>query len=184
MSKADFDAFVKRQQAEEKENSGFDPEKQRLEWLNHLSSLYTQIESYLRTYVDNGTAKIGRRNIQLNEEFIGSYTAPELNLTIGRSSISFTPIGTMLIGTKGRVDVLGPLGTARLVLINKDVTHPRQLIQVSVTIDGHAPPALPTKQAAKQIEWTWKISTPPPKMEFLDLTQDTFFNMILALANG
>jgi hypothetical protein len=185
MSKADFEAFVKRQQVEaaEKEAS-FDPKQQLREWLDYLNALYKQIEGFLRTYVDSNTAKIALRDIQLNEDFIGAYTAPELILTIGRSTVTFTPIGTMLIGTKGRVDVQGPLGTARLTLINKQVTNARQLIQVKVSVVGGPPAAPPTEQAIKQIEWAWKISTPPPEMKFIELTQDTFFNMILALANG
>lgn len=184
MSKSDFDAFVKRQQADEEKKADLDPKQQLREWLDYLSALYKQIEGYLQTYVDSGAAKITRRNIQLNEEFIGAYTAPEWILTIGRSTVTFTPVGTMLIGTKGRVDVQGPLGKARLVLVNKKITDARQLIQVTVTRVDDSPPALPTEQAIKQIEWTWKLSTPPPDMKFTELTQDTFFNMILAVANG
>jgi hypothetical protein len=184
MSKADFDAFVKRQQAEEEKEAGFDPKQQLRDWIDYLNALYEQIEGYLQTYVERGTAKITLRDMQLNEEFIGAYTAPELILTIGRSTVTFTPIGTMLIGTKGRVDVQGPLGKARLNLINKMVTDARQLIQVTVRRVGDPPPAPPTKQAIKQIEWSWKLSTPPPDMKFIELTQDTFFDMILTVANG
>jgi hypothetical protein len=184
MSKADFDAFVKRQQAEQEKEADFDPKQQLQEWLDYLNALHQQIAGYLQTYVENGTAKITRRDIQLNEDFIGAYTAPEMILTIGRSTVTFTPIGTMLIGTKGRVDVQGPIGTVRLSLVNKKVTTARQLIQVTIMRPGDRPPAAPTPQEIKQIEWTWKISTPPPEMKFLDLTEDTFFDMILAVANA
>jgi hypothetical protein len=184
MSKADFDAFVKRQQVEDEKKDGFDPEKQLREWLDYLNALYDQIRGYLKAYVESGTAKITLRDIQLNEEFSGVYTASELILTIGRSTITFTPIGTMLIGSKGRVDVQGPLGKARLALINKEVTNARQLIQVTVRFVGGPSPPPPPKQSIKHIEWTWKITTSPPKMDFKELTQETFFNMILAVANG
>jgi hypothetical protein len=186
MSKTDFEAFVKRQQAEAKaeKESGFDPKQQLHQWLGYLDSLYKQIEGFLHTYLEGHTAKIALRDVQLNEEFIGTYTAPMLTLTIGRSTVTFTPIGTMLIGTKGRVDVKGPLGAARLLLLNKKVTNARQLIQVKVTINGAPPAPSPAEQAINQIEWAWKISTPPPEMKFMDLTQDAFFDMILAVANG
>ena len=187
MSKTDFEAFVKRQQAEAKaeEARGFDPKQQLHEWLGYLDSLYKQIEGFLHAYLDAHTATITLRDVQLNEEFIGAYTAPMLTLTIGRSMVTFTPIGTMLIGTKGRVDVKGPLGVVRLALVNKKITNARQLIQVRVTIDGDSPaPPTTARQAINQIEWAWKISTPPPDMKFMDLTEDTFFDMILAVANG
>lgn len=184
MSKADFDAFVKRQQVDEEEKVGFDPAKELREWLEYLNALYEQIKGYLKTYVDNGTAKITLRDIRLNEEFSGGYTASELILTIGRSTVTFTPIGTMLIGSKGRVDAQGPLGKVRLALVNKAVTNARQLIQVTARVVGDPPPSPTPKRAKQHIEWAWKISTPPPEMEFIELTQSAFFNMILALANG
>lgn len=184
MSKADFDAFVKRQQAAEEKEAGFDPKQQLRDWIDYLKALYEEIEGYLQTYVESGAAKITLRDIQLNEEFIGAYAAPELIVTIGRSTVTFTPIGTMLIGTKGRVDVQGPLGVARLALVNKAVTNARQLIQVTLRRADAPPPAPPAQQAIKQIEWTWKLSTPPPDMQFIELTQETFFDMILTVANG
>ena len=184
MSKSDFDAFVKRQQTEQQEAAAFDPKEQLNEWLGYLDALYKQIAGYLQTYITSGAAQIEYRDIPLNEEFIGIYTAREMILKIGRSTVTFTPIGTMLIGTKGRVDVQGPVGTARLSLVNKQVTTARQLVRVTVRRPGDPPPAPPSPEAIKQIEWAWKISTPPPEMKFIELTQETFFDIILAVANA
>lgn len=184
MSKTDFDAFVTRQQTEQEKEAAFDPKQQLKEWLGHLDALYKQIESYLQPYITKNTAQIVCRGIPLNEEFIGAYTAPEMILKIGRSTVTFTPIGTILIGTKGRVDVQGPAGTARLSLVNKQVSTARQLVQVTIRRPGDPPPAPPSPEAIKQIEWAWKISTPPPEMKFIELTQETFYEMILAVANA
>jgi hypothetical protein len=184
MSKSDFDAFVKRQQTEQEKEAAFDPQQQLADWLNYLDTLYKQITGYLKTYTEGGTAGIEYRNITLNEDFIGGYVAQEMILKIGRATVSFTPIGTMLIGTKGRVDVQGPAGTERLHLVNKKVTAARQLVRVTVQRPGDPPPAPPSPEATKQIEWGWKIATPPPEMRFIELTQETFFDMILAVANA
>jgi hypothetical protein len=69
-------------------------------------------------------------------------------------------------------------------LTNKEVSNARQLIQVTVTVVGSRPPPPPPDQVKKQIEWAWKISTPPPEMKFIDLTQESFFDMILAVVDG
>lgn len=132
MSKSDFDAFVKRQQSAQQEEATFDPKQQLEQWLDYLNVLYKQITAYLQAYVENGAAQIEYRDVTLNEEFIGTYTARTMFLKIGRSTVTFTPIGTMLIGTKGRVDVQGPIGSARLSLIDKQATNARQLIRVTV----------------------------------------------------
>jgi hypothetical protein len=184
MSKSDFDAFVKRQQTEQQEEATFDPKQQLEQWLSYIDALYNQITDFLQAYIEGGTAQIEYSDIPINEDFIGTYTARKMFLKIGRSTVTFTPIGTMLIGTKGRVDVQGPLGNARLSLINKKVTFARQLIQVTVRMPGDPPPTRPSPEAIKQIEWAWKIITPPPEMKFIELTQEAFFDMILAIANA
>lgn len=181
MSKADFDAFVKRKQAEVQEQE-MNAKQQLREWLDHLDDLYTQIRGFLNDYVDSGAASVSSRDIQLNEEFIGPYMAPELILAIGSSKVTFTPVGTMLIGAKGRVDVQGPLGKARLVLIGKSVTSARQLIKVTVGNPVNVPSASSTP--AEPLEWAWKLSSPPPDMKFDELTQDSFFDLVLGLVNG
>jgi hypothetical protein len=177
MSKSDFDAFVKRQQIEQQEAAQqevvFDPKQQLSEWLD-----------YLRTYIDSGAAQIDYRDVRLNEEFSGPYMAKEMILKIGRPTVTFTPIGTMLIGMKGRVDVQGPAGRATLFLLNKLATSAQSLIRVTITRPGQSPPPPPSAEAIRQIEWVWKISTPPPEMKFIELTQEAFFEMVLEVANA
>jgi hypothetical protein len=185
MTNTDFDAFVKRQQIKEQEEGAALDSKQELEqWLGYLGALYKQIQEYLASYTKNESAKIEYQDIHLNEDFIGPYSARKMLLKIGPSTVAFTPVGTMLIGTKGRVDVEGPLGAARLSLVNKLVTSARQLVLAPVRRVGDPPPAPPSPEAVNAIQWTWKISTPPPEMKFIELTQDTFFDMIIAVANA
>jgi hypothetical protein len=188
MSKSDFDQFVKRQQAEQQELTDIvDAKRQHDEWIHYLGALYGDITRYLESYISTNQAQIDYRDIRLNEEFIGTYVAREMLLKIGRSTVTFTPIGTMLIGMKGRVEVQGSSGTASLILVNKLATSARSLIQVRVVRVGNRPlpqPPQPSREEINKIEWMWKISTPPPEMKFIELTQDTFYDMILEVSNG
>lgn len=184
MGKTDFDAFVKRQQAGKEEDSRFDPKQQLSEWLDYLDILYKQIQNYLQTYVKSGSMTIEFRDIQINEESIGIYSARQLILTIGRATVTFKPIGTMLIGMKGRVDVQGPSGAARLALVDKGITEVGQLVQITIIDPNNPRPTPPRKQAVERTEWTWKLFTPPPNQKFTELTQDIFFEMIIAVANA
>ena len=43
--------------------------------------------------------------IKLNEYKIGSYEAPKLVLQIGHDTVYIEPVGTIILGAKGRVDV-------------------------------------------------------------------------------
>ncbi len=186
MPKTDFDEFVKRQQAEKEAAASIDWGSQRDQWLNYLNALYAQIESFLEAYLSAGQAQCEYREIPLNEENIGSYTARQMFLKIGRQEVTFTPVGTLLIGTKGRVNVLGSAGESRLLLLDKKATNARSLIKVTVSVVGKGtPPSTPpVSQPLEPIEWVWKIVSRPPEMKFTDLTQDAFFEMILEVANA
>src|SRR3984893_15014471 len=111
-SGADFAKFVKSQRSLASAVDQIDWAGERDEWLRYLDELYAQIESFLEAYLSDGPVRCEYRQINLNEENIGSYTANQMVLHIGQQAVTFTPIGTMLIGTKGRVDVLGPAGEA------------------------------------------------------------------------
>jgi hypothetical protein len=183
MSKSDFDAFVRRQQTKQQEATAFDPQQQLDQWLGHLDTLYRQITEFLNFYVQNGSAQIEYQQVQLNEEFIGPYTARKMLLKIGRSTITFLPIATMLIGAKGRVDVQGARGSARLLLVNKKANFAGDLIRVTVRIAGEPTPVSPSPEEIKQIEWSWKLVTPPPESRFIELAQEEFFKMVLLVAD-
>jgi hypothetical protein len=186
MTKKDFDAFVK-SQATQSGTEQVDWAKERDEWIGYLNRLYALIESLLESYRSAGEVQFEYRQISLNEPNIGSYFAKQMVLKFGRQEITFTPIGTLLIGTKGRVDVVGPAGGARLLLLNKKATSASSLIRVTVSVGGksHPPePHPPESQPTEPIEWTWKIASPPPQLKFIELTEETFFDMILAVVNA
>jgi hypothetical protein len=177
----DFGAFVKRQQAAAVEAERADWVKARNDWLGHLKELYDRTELFLADYIKAGEIKLNYRDIELNEENIGSYSARQMILKIGRQEIVMTPVGTLLIGAKGRVDVVGPAGRARLILVNSKASGPT--IKVAVSIGGE--PELPTAEVEpKEIKWEWKIATSPPTIRYIELTQESLFRALMEVANG
>jgi len=177
-----FDEFVSRQQEADPETTSIDWEMERDAWLAHLDRLYSKIESFLSKYVSVGQIRYEYRPVQLNEENIGSYSARQMVLRIGRQEVDLVPIGTLLVGSKGRVDVRGPAGRAQILLVDSKASDPRSLIHVTVSVGGKLPP--PPGKRAQEIEWEWKIVTRPPERRFVEITQQTFFDLILEVANG
>src|ERR1700730_2424572 len=136
-NKSDFDAFVKAQQ-KSAQDADIDWNKERDAWLDHLDALYKKIEELLGDYVKSGQILLRYQEVQLNEEDIGTYSARRLIIKIGGKEIVLEPIGTQLIGTKGRVDVTGPAGSTRIMLVDKDAARPR--VRVTVQINPSRPP--------------------------------------------
>ena len=182
MDVKEFDEFVKRQQESAAEVASVDWDGQRKEWLDYLDKLYQKIESLLRKYVSSGQIQLGYRPVELNEENIGSYAAKQMVLKIGPKSVVLEPIGTLLIGSKGRVDVIGPAGKAQLLLVDSKASGPGSLIHVTVGV-GRKPPA-PPPEPTREIKWEWKIVTRPPERRFIEITQQTLFQLIMEVANG
>jgi hypothetical protein len=182
MSTTDFDKFIARQQQAAAEGEATDWEKERDDWLAYLDSLHTKIRYFLRKYVDAGQVKVESAQVILNEENIGHYEAPQIVLRIGGQQVILRPVGTLLVGAKGRVDVEGPAGRATILLVNKRAQSPASLVHVTVGTAG-ALPATPAEPHEK-IEWEWKIVTRPPERRFIEITQESFFQLIMEVANG
>jgi hypothetical protein len=181
MKNAAFDEFVKSQQADAHSDVNWNAIRD--EWLRRLDELYGQIRTFLNDYVNAGEIHLELSPITLNEENIGIYTAPQLTLMIGRKQVRFQPIGTLLIGSRGRVDVIGTgVAEARLVLINKNFTRASDMIRITIDFAGKLP--TPPKKDPSNIDQAWKIVTRPPERRFIELTQETLFRMIMEVANG
>ena len=95
-----------RKLAEAKKDRGqVDWNAQRDRWLAALGTLYQQIEAWLAPLREQGLVSSKRIPVQLSEENIGAYTAPELVLEFGTEAIVLEPRGTLIVGARGRVDV-------------------------------------------------------------------------------
>jgi hypothetical protein len=182
---AEFDNFVKRQQqlaAEAAAEIPFDPKKEIDDWLGRLNTLYSQINEFLKDYIHAGSITTEIGNIELNEEFSGPYEAPTMMIHVGLQEIKLIPIGTMLIGSKGRVDVIGRSGTSRLILVNKNAASANQLVSVTIADPKNLPQA--RRAVPQQIEWVWKIATRPPTITFIELNKESFLEMLLEVSNA
>jgi hypothetical protein len=182
-----FKDFVQRQQKPRSGDEAIDWGKERDNWLDNLNKLYGRVAEYLDEYIKGGTIKLRDSMIELNEENIGAYKAKRLVIAIGAQEIVFTPVGTLLIGSKGRVDVEGSAGNSRLVLVDKNLTHLGQMVRVTVKTIPPGGSPMPSPEPApspKEIEWTWKIVSRPPAMQFTELNKETLFEMLMEVSDG
>lgn len=156
----EFEEFVKRQQRAAAADPPVDWKKERDDWLARLASLYKKLEIFLKRFKEDGSVEISFADVTLNEENIGSYSAHKMIVRIGRQEISLIPVGTSIIGAKGRVDVIGSAGKGRLILVDKDALGPGSVVKVTIN-DGNAYAARDERKD-RQIDWTWKIVSSPP----------------------
>lgn len=179
MTKEKFDEFVAKQSSETKE-SEIDWSKKQDEWLEYLKKFYKKIEFYLQKYISREQIRITYGSKKISEEYIGAYEVSTAIICIGKNQVRLDPIGTNLIGAKGRVDMIGPNGKVKFVLVDKEASAPR--ISFQVWVQGEEPP--PKADKPPKIEWVWKISTPPPRIKYVELNPESFFDAFMEVANG
>ena len=138
MANNKFDEFVNNQLAIAKREKKIDWEKKRNEWVNNLDNFYTTIKRFLKDYISKEKINLTCEKKTISEEYIGDYEVDSYTISIGKNKIKLDPIGTNIIGAKGRVDMIGPYGKVRFVL-----------------------------DIEKRTGGTWKIATPPPKHRIL-----------------
>jgi len=125
----------------------------------------------------------------ITEESLGQYEIDSLTLTINSNKIKFEPIGTMLIGSKGRVDVTGPFGKEKFILIMKGVKSPSELIKFKFSIVGESNPEESTREEDIKKptinDWEWKILPSDSRWaKFEDVNGDTVTEIIMRMING
>lgn len=69
-----LEAFVRQQNILDTEDDILNPEKELQEWIHYLNLLYTQITSFMSTYISEKMATISYDEITLTEDFSGSYS--------------------------------------------------------------------------------------------------------------
>ncbi|TBX74443.1 hypothetical protein E0I74_26775 [Rhizobium laguerreae] len=187
MTKTDseFEAFVNR--ALEKDNP-FEPppelKMRPMEWMASLAQLYADIESFLADHVNRGAIRISYEETELQERYIGNYSARTMLIAIGREEVRLTPVGTLVIGGRGRVDVTGSAGDIRLVLIHKDARRPQDLIKVTIKDETSRDQDAIASPRSGAEDYTWKIATPPPSVYFDELTKSSFYEVLMEVSNA
>ena len=186
MADISFDDFVDQQIAEAEQAQSMDWPQRREDWIKHLDKFYELIGGFLQKYIEEEKIHIRWTTKHINEDYIGNYDVKSLEVLIGAViKIHFDPIGTNLIGAKGRVDMHGPHGTVRFVLVPKTDSSPSP-----VTIrDEPQPPAveLKTLKETSEIKYedcVWKISTRPPAIQYIELEEESFLSAIMEIANA
>lgn len=180
MSKIDFDEFINNQIETKSDENPIDWDTKLKEWLESLSQFYKKVENFLEEYVTDGKVKFQYENKTIFEEYIGEYSVRVLNIELAGRKLKLEPIGTNIIGAKGRIDLIGANGTVKFVLVNKNSSAPET--KINIWIEGEEPTE--KDDEPEVIEWDWKISTPPPRIRYINLEQETFLDALMEVMGG
>ncbi len=95
----------KKKESEAAERS-VDWEGRKQRWTDAVRSLYRQIEKWLVRSIDERTVLIEKKDVALEEEHIGRYSVQSMFLKIGADIVELKPVGALIVGCRGRVDII------------------------------------------------------------------------------
>jgi hypothetical protein len=170
VTNAKFDNFIEKE-IHSSDSSRIDWASKKKEWIAQLDKFYEIIESFLKPYTNDSRMNIDFSDKEITEELIGSYLAKKATISFGSKTILLDPIGTNLIASKGRVDLIGSYGSVKFVLADDSITK-------LTTTYGERP-----STSNEKINWVWKIATRPP-IRFLPLTEESFLEALMEVSNA
>ena len=91
------------------------------EWMQNLNKFLNEIKEWVSEAKKEGLLEVIEQSIEISEEGIGTYKAPSLILRTGRDSVVIKPIGTMILGARGRVDMTSPKRSFMFLLSKEKV---------------------------------------------------------------
>ena len=180
MAEQEFSEFVKRKTERVRAEKAIDWGKRRADWLQELQELYAQMERHLQPYTQAGEIQVERTPIQLREDHLGTYDAEQLTLKIGREKIVAKPIGTLLIGASGRVDLAGSRKTLKIVLLAKG----GPVLTTKIEAGGVTEESSRSMVRGEVDEEGWYIETAPPESIVVAFGEDSFRDAIMEVSGG
>ena len=74
-------------------------------WLSEVCKVYEQVIAWLAPLQNEGVVKIQTARKTLSEENIGRYDVDILVLDFSGEAVVLEPIGTIIVGARGRIDI-------------------------------------------------------------------------------
>ncbi|NPV02785.1 MAG: hypothetical protein HPY53_15545 [Brevinematales bacterium] len=185
MSQVDFDRFLDSYTIE-KEERKIDAEQEKKDWLESVDNLYKQIEKWLQRYIQEGKVTVERDiNKTIGEDVLGGYNIDIMTISFANQEVKLNPIGRMVIGAKGRIDLQGRRHSIKLVLVDKELSQPNIKVKVFTSEKDRLDYIEKQKnETPKEVIWVWKIATPPPNMSFIELDESTFFDALMEVIDA
>jgi len=108
-------------------------------WLAGLKKLYTNINTWLNSLIQENVVTVNYEEITLAEDFLEPYRVENMHITAGTELVSLKPMGMNVIGAAGRVDMEGEESTVMLVLLPEKINNYQWYIVVRTPQKNYFP---------------------------------------------
>lgn len=99
-----FSDFLKKKKAENQQEE-VNWKNVKSDWQQQLKLFMNHIENWLSSHKSE-MIEVKKKSITIQEDHLGLYDVPSMELTIASEKIEIQPIGRLIIGAKGRIDII------------------------------------------------------------------------------
>jgi len=184
MSKTSFKAFIEQEKAVETRQRSIDWEEKKRTYLKRVDELFNEVRIYLREFVESKDIQIKETAETIEEEYIGEYEVPVLRIQLYGKHADLVPAGTNMIGTPGRVDLIGSFDTIRFILADKKEKSPQIFAGTSWMPEDRKRAREKEESISRKRNYVWKIITDPPDIRYIELKEASFLSSLQKVLDG
>ncbi len=74
-------------------------------WVSQIEDFFSTIKGWLNDSVKKGLIEVKETEIEISEENLGTYKTKSLQISFENKKVEFVPIGRLVIGAQGRIDI-------------------------------------------------------------------------------
>lgn len=116
-----LEEILRQKQKEEQSKPQPNWNEEKKQWVQTVYNFYKQIKKWLKPYEEQHLLTVeSGETIKIKEEYIGEYSIEELVIKVPGEQIVLAPIGKMILGAHGRIDMQTNRGTIKFLLVEAE----------------------------------------------------------------
>lgn len=139
---------------------------------SRVEDFYSRINDWLKSLVDSGKLSIILEEISLTEDPLGTYPINKMIISFGKFHIELRPIGTILIGTPGRIDMVYNGKSQKFILILENIHNAGQITKIIKT------------DKSKKPKFVWKYISDEEQNIYEIVEKHSFETLLVNLINA
>lgn len=137
-----------------------------------VEDFYSQISNWLKSLSESGKLSITLEEITITEDSLGTYPLNKMIISFGKFHIELRPVGTILIGTPGRIDMVYNGRVQMFILILESIHNAGQITTVT------------KKDINMKPRFVWKYISDDEQNIYETVDKNSFETLLVKLINA
>lgn len=172
----EFKNFVENEN-KKKYASQFNPNERIQKYKEFVDIFYQRVEQeWLFPFINKKEIDVVSLERPIAEQHLGQYNVKEKVIIIGGRNLHLRPVGTMIPGSCGRIDLIYEARSEMFVLVEAEIKTPKQMLECMYSNGCNG--------LNINKDMVWKYVSKFPRLRYESVTSDVFQKILLDIING